>query len=451
MRPAVLTLLLALLLAVGGCSESRAGDAPGASGAAAADTSLGSLAAELLADVEASSGLEARRPLLLARTDRDRMETFLAGQLDEELPPERARAVVAAYARFGLLEPDLDLRELLRSVYLEQVVGYYDPASDTLFVREGVPPEQLRPILVHEMVHGIQDQYMDLDSTLRALREENDASTAAHAALEGQATFAMLEWQLGRQTGREVDLTELPGLRGLLSGADLSEVAGMPALSEAPPLVRRSLLFPYLGGLAFVQDIWRELGRRPAPLGDDLPASTEQVLHPERYLGERDAPSRVALEGRLPRGWREVHADGLGAFETRFLLTTFLGDSARAGAAARGWDADGYRLARAVGSGDEVLVWVSVWDTPEDAREFASAVTDAFRARYGERAAVVGPDESAGEEGAAGSEGDAPARRVEVRIGEEGDLPVVVLVDRPADVDAAAVRLLAEHEVAGVP
>lgn len=453
---AVLSAALALLPAVAGCSESKEVASRPRDGAGAADTTLRQMAAELLPGVEEASGLEARRPLALARTDRERLEAFLTGQLDEELPPDEARRVVAAYSRFGLLEAGLDLRQLLRSVYLEQVVGYYDPATDTLFVRDGVPSGQLRPVLVHEMVHALQDQYMDLDSVLRARREENDASTAAHAALEGQATFAMLEWQLADRTGREVDLTELPDLRRLVGRAGLSEAAGMPALAQAPPLVRQSLLFPYVGGLAFVQEVWRKREGRPAPLGADLPASTEQVLHPDRYLGERDAPSEVRFADSLPGGWREVRADDLGEFEIRFLLTTFLADSARAAAAARGWDADRYRLARSGEDGDEVLVWVSVWDAPEDATEFAAAATDAFRSRYGDEAAVVGPEHADGPAGgeAAGGEGsvdtDAP-RRVEVRMDEEDGRAVVIVLDRPSGLDAGSVALLAAHEVTGIP
>lgn len=452
----MLAAALALLPAVAGCSESKEAPPPAGGNAVAGDTTLRWMAAELLPGIEEASGLEARRPLALARTDRSRLEAFLTGQLDEELPPEEARSVVAAYARFGLLEPGLDLRQLLRSVYLEQVVGYYDPATDTLFVREDVAPEQLRPVLVHEMVHALQDQYMDLDSALRARREDNDASTAAHAALEGQATFAMLEWQLADRTGREVDLTELPDLRRLLGRAGLGEAAGMPALAQAPPLVRRSLLFPYLGGLAFVQEIWREREGRPVPLGADLPASTEQVLHPDRYLGERDAPSKIRFADSLPGGWRQVRADGLGEFEIRLLLTTFLADSTRAVAAARGWDADRYRLARSGEDGDEALVWVSVWDAPEDATEFAAAAADAFRSRYGDDAAVAGPervDASTGGEGAAGgrSAGGGPPRRVEVRIGEEDGRAVVTVVDRPSGLYAASGALLAAHEVTAVP
>lgn len=228
---------------------------------------------------------------------------------------------------------------------------------------------------------------MDLDSAMTARARDNDAATAAQAAVEGHATFAMVEWQMGRATGRDVDLTRMPDLGALLAGQDLGALSGMPQLSGAPPLIRESLLFPYTGGLTFVQRLWRAAEERPVPIGEDLPASTEQILHPGRYLAaSRDAPTRLELAGTAG-GWNEVHADGLGEFETRFFLRTFVGDSAVARDAAEGWDGDRYRLLRR--GRREAMVWTSVWDTDRDADAFADAVRRAYAARYGEDGRAV--------------------------------------------------------------
>jgi len=349
----------------------------------APDTALRSLAEELTPAVERSAGLRFRRPPRLARSSRDALEDFLVGELDDQLPPQRADAIRDAYARFGLLSDTLDLRGLLRELYLEQVVGYYDPARDTLFVREGVAAAQLRPVLVHELVHALQDQHQDLDSLMEAREEANDAATAARAALEGHATFVMTEWQLEERTGRDVDLSDLPDLGGLLGAADLSALSSGRALREAPPVIRASLLFPYVGGVSFVQRLWREREGRPTPLGALMPASTEQVIHPRRLIGTpRDVPTRVSF-GSAPEGWEERYADGLGEMETRLFLEAFLADTARARRAAAGWDGDGYRLLRAP-DGGEALAWVTVWDSPADAQEFLAAARDAYAARYGE-------------------------------------------------------------------
>ncbi len=76
--------------------------------------------------------------------------------------------------------------QLLRSLLLEQVVGYYDPARDTLFVMEGLDPALVEPVLAHEIVHALQDQYEDLDSlmtaNLGAQRPRDGGSSSARGA-----------------------------------------------------------------------------------------------------------------------------------------------------------------------------------------------------------------------------------------------------------------------------
>ena len=422
----------ALTLSCGG--DASAGDGP-----APPDTTLARLAEEVVPRVEAAAGLDFVRPPRLARSSRQALASFLASELEEQLPADEAEAVTAAYARLGLVPDTLDLRALMRSLYMEQIVGYYDPAADTLFVREDVGRAKLRPVLVHELVHALQDQHMDLDSLTRARRGRNDAATAARAGLEGHATFVMMEEELRRRTGSEMDLTALPDVSALLAGVDLSRLAGAPALSGAPRLVRESLIFPYIGGLSFVQAWWRARPGRPAPLGEDVPASTEQVLHPGRFVGSgRDAPTRVAFAGDAPREWEQVHADELGEFETRLFLEAFLGDSARARTAAAGWDGDRYRLLRGP-EGEEVLVWASVWDSAAEADAFRAAAVDAYRGRYAADGAAGAAGEgrrpSAEEDVGAGGGPQlvrASGRRVEVRRVTTGGRPAVLVVDGPA-------------------
>jgi len=433
-----------------------------------ADSALVRVARAVLPSVEEESGLSLERPLAVARTDSQSVRAYLLREMQEDLPPERAGALAAAYARLGLLPDSLDLPALMRRLYLEQVVGYYDPRRDTLYVREGVSEAEFEPVLVHEMTHALQDEHMDLDSLMRAREDDNDAGAAARAALEGQATFVMLEWQLRKTVGSDADLTRIPSLGSLLSNADvLSAGAGeMPVLASAPPLIQQSLLFPYLDGLSFVQALWKARPGRPPPLNRDMPASSEQVMHPGRFLSaDRDAPTRVAFvsDSSAPApGWTEVHSDDLGEFETRFYLSTFLGDTARAGTAATGWDGDRYRLLRrcaraegaaagatsGAGAGGrclEALVWASVWDDSASADDFAAAARDALAARYGGEGNAWRP--LPGDGTARASSLRVGGRALRVRRADTDGRPTVLVVDAPAGVDpdslgpAAAFRL----------
>lgn len=423
-RAAVLGASLALAAASCSPGEGRArdGSAPGAAGSRApagtvraADPALAAMARELLPGVESGSGLRSRGTVRLARRTREELSGYLEGQLEESLPAERAARISDAYRRLGLLPDTLELRGFLRELYLEQVAGYYDPAADTLFVMEGSSGDELRTVLVHEMVHALQDQRVDLDSISDALERENDRSTAFQAAVEGHATYVMTEWRLGRITGRDVDLTAMPDLMDQIRASAGSGAGVMPVFASAPRIIRETLTFPYLEGMGFVQQIWRARSARPPPFDSLLPHSTEQVIHPAKLAGpEGDVPT-VVEAGALPDGWSERYADRLGELELRIYLAEHLPDDERPRRLAAGWDGDLVVLARRE-DGREVLGWLSVWDDAAEADSAAAGLGEAGGSRYPE-----------------GSD-----RAVRVHRRSLGGRPGVVLLDLPAGEDEEA-------------
>ncbi len=335
------------------------------------DPALARAAREVLPDLAARSGLELREPVRLERRSRAELERYLLWKLDEEMPAGEARHTARSYALLGLVPDTLDLRALLLSVYTEQVVGFYDPDSTALFVLEGQPPEALRTILVHELVHALQDQSVSLDS-LTSPRLDNDRRTAAQAAIEGHATLVMMEHMAAGLAGDgDVDLTRIPNLSEALGPALEAMDGQYPSLAAAPRIVRESLLFPYLHGASYVQDLWQVEGGRPPPFGVYLPLSTEQVLEPERLLGPAsDPPTEVRLEvdGRI------LHEEVLGQFEVGVLLAIHLGEERRS--LARGWDGDRFLLLEGPEEG-ESLVWVVVWDDASSRDAFVAALSEA--------------------------------------------------------------------------
>jgi hypothetical protein len=264
--------------------------------------------------------------------------------------------VARSYALFGLVPADLDLRSLFLSVYTEQVSGFYDPDSTALFVLDDQPAETLRAVLVHELVHAVQDQAVNLDS-LTARERGNDRRAAAQAAIEGHATLVMMEYTLEQFRGAPVDLAAGDDPAMDLRPSLTSLTAQYPALAGAPLVVQEALLFPYMEGASFVRRTWQEAGGRPAPFGALLPESTEQVLDPERLLGpERDDPREIEI--RVP-GSPILYQDVLGQLEAAVLLAELSGQPRRPGDAS-GWRGDRYALLDTP-SGD-ALVWAAVWD-----------------------------------------------------------------------------------------
>jgi len=360
-----------------GCGNPQAASAPDDTLVISSDPELRAAAAELLPDLAARSGLELRAPVRVENRSRAELESYLTVKLDEELSVEDEDLTLRSYSLLGLMPRDLDLRQLLLQVYTEQVAGFYDPDSTALFVMDDQPSATRNMVLVHELVHAVQDQAADLDS-LTSKDRGNDRRTAAQAAIEGHATLVMLEFMMESLQGRELDLSEVPDFSGQLRPALEAVRTQYPALATAPRVVQESMLFPYLDGAGFVQALWRERGGRPAPFGAELPQSTEQVIHPGRGITEpRDQPTGVdvSVDGRST-----IHSATLGQLETRILLEELVGPEA--GEAAKGWDGDEFTLVQSV-EGEDGIAWAAVWDDADSRDRFVEVLRtslDAFPA-----------------------------------------------------------------------
>jgi hypothetical protein len=341
-------------------------------------------------EIERATGLRFTAPPKVEVRSRAQVRAFVTRVLDEPGAREDIAAQGMAYQRLGAVPDTADYRALLARLLGEQVAGYYDPRSKTLYVVQGVDSAAASTTLRHELVHALQDQHRNLDSLLRT-RGQADRSTAAQAALEGQATWTQL--------GGGTDLgSRVPGGWERVRQLIRDNANRAPELAEAPLVVREGVLFPYLSGAELARAA--ALAGHPDSVIRRLPQSTEQVLHTERYLGARgvrpDAPLTVTLPP--PRAGRVVAENTFGEFDTRLVLYEQLQDLGRAARAAQGWGGDRWALVRAgagagpVGPNDAgaAFVWLTVWDAQVDAGEFLEAMTEFVAKRYPDaRAAAV--------------------------------------------------------------
>lgn len=333
-------------------------------------------AREMLPELARLANLEVKAEPIVRETDAEGLRRYLEARLEENFPGDLLDRIAATYVWLGLLPDTLDLRALLVELYQEQAIGFYDPRDDAFYVRRDAPRDAVAPVLAHELVHALQDQHVDLDSIITDL-SDNDRHTAAQAAIEGHATLAMFAWQLERQSGRPIEIHELPDLGALLEGTTAAAGDGMPVLARAPRLIRESLVFPYVQGVAYVQDLWRRAPERPPPFGEHLPLSTEEILH-----GDGPPPLDVRWTAG-PVGWEPLYENGLGELEIRIFLEEHLADRPGAQQAAAGWSGDRFSLFVAHEGRDTVFAWLTAWDSERDAAEFEAAYRRAAALRFG--------------------------------------------------------------------
>jgi hypothetical protein len=321
----------------------------------------------LMPRLEQLSGLRKIKPITMRQQTRADLTKYVEQRLNEEMPPEELNGIRAAYAALGLVPDTINLKQLLLDLYTEQVAGYYDPTTDAFYMVEGTPEELLRPTLAHELVHALQDQHTNLDSLISRKRG-NDRQTAAQAAIEGHATLVM--FAILTSGAGNFNPAMLPNMGEQLGPLMEAQNAQFPVFQRAPRIIRETMLFPYIAGAGFVQELWRAQANTPnpytAPIGTRLPQSTEQVLHPAaKFIGTRDEPTEVRFTQNAPG--QLVYENTLGEMEIGILLMEHLGSKA----AASGWDGDRYRLID--DGGKRVLLWLSVWDDAGSADRFAAS------------------------------------------------------------------------------
>lgn len=367
------------LLALGSCSPAPAPPATSGRSAApvvtapptadaATGTSADVVVAEALAEVSRYRRLEAKGPVRGKTISRGDMVEMLREQIRREIPERVVKAQNELLFAWGLAPAVFDFEQALLALMKSQLAGFYDPRIKTMFLLEDLGDQERVATLAHELVHALQDQHWDLEKHVRFEEGAGDRIAAIHALAEGDATSAMMDTLLGPRGVRAIDVSE--SLFGMEAEGAM-ELA--PELVDVPRLVKRSVIAPYVDGLAFVHWLrrrgdWAEVDAAWAR----LPVSTEQVLHPEKYLAGEVGES--VPEPSPPPGGpsTRVYRDVLGEQTLRLVFEEWM-PSKTAHASAAGWGGD--QVAVFSDRGSTAVAWRLRFDDEASARAAMVAFT----------------------------------------------------------------------------
>ena len=329
-------------------------------------------------------GLEPKAPIQKGVKSREEISRFLNERIQEEYNQREIEKEGKMLRKLGLIPADMDYREFAVKLLTEQVEGFYDPEKKTFFIATWLPAEEQKPAMIHELTHALQDQYFDMARILKEDRalDNSDRALAHQALLEGDATVVMLQYFLDPA---KKHFSQLSDLAFLLQSQMLTTQSQFPTFKDAPTFLKESLLFPYGYGASFLQYSWTKNPSWEAvnKIYSDMPASTEQIMHPEKYFVNRDEPKTVSADSHtaeLGNTWKVVYKNVLGEFSLGLLLNLHLTEEWSRRAAA-GWGGDQVLLLEN-DQGKNAVLLSTVWDTTEDADRFFAAIDEWFRRHY---------------------------------------------------------------------
>lgn len=350
-------------------------------------------------EIESRTGMAFGGPVSRMVRTPLQLEEALATQAKEDVVPLKASTRNLSLRYLGLVPGDFDFEAYLRQVPVAFSRAHFDRERVNLWLvldRRGVAPKSNEPDwgvewfltgvgsgeeefdLVHALGHYAASQIVDGGAAAQARDGNDDAALAFEAFWEGIADLVALETVFER--------VGLDAARVRDAQTAVMHVPHRNALVAlgAPLPFRRRVFFARDHGVAFLSagrraQGWKVLRRAlSAP-----PVSTEQVLHPEKYFCEKDLPIVVRPPNPLLGigAWDVIDEDTLGEFGTSLVLSQ--GNEAETAAkAAAGWGGDRWQVFRS-SEGALGLVWLTVWDTEADAREFASAAAKWLEKRHG--------------------------------------------------------------------
>jgi hypothetical protein len=384
------------------------------------------------------SGLRIKHPVKRQLADRDQVQKFIQDRLVEDEDTQRLRRSEVVLKKMGLLPRDFDLQRFLVELLREQVAGYYDTKTKTVYLLDWLPPASQLPVMAHELTHALQDQNFGLEKWIgKGTSEKTPAEeargdeeiAARHAVIEGQGMAVMIDYLLA-PTGNNI--VNSPMITESIQQS-MMESADSPVFNRAPLFLKRVLLFPYRYGLDFEREVLVKAGKEKAFAGvfHAPPQNTRQVMEPATYLAGEKLPEMPVpdIAKLLGKDWEKYDVGSIGEFDVSVMAEAYGAEDPKK--IYPNWRGGWYYAAKRKNGGELALVMVTKWVDAKAASEFGKLYSSTFEKRY----KLLGRGGAGGFGGGSccfgGSWAETAEGRVSVSVNSSGE--VVVIESVPLD------------------
>jgi hypothetical protein len=257
----------------------------------------------------------------------------------------------------GLLSGNVDLFQAFNDAHGAGTLAYYSFEDKRITVRGTTITPAMRPTLVHELTHVLQDQNFDIGARLLKLGKQNAKKTTT----EYDVLDAIVEGDAERTATLYRESLSAKERRALARSSRAQDQRATQGYSKLPQVVVTLMTAPYTLGQQLVQTAATGGGNRAIDeLLRDAPAHDIALLDPLRALAGKTDAAKVPAPA-LASGEKEFDSGEFGAVSWYLMLAQRM-PIADALEAAEGWNGDAYvafersgvscaRLALEVGTG----------------------------------------------------------------------------------------------------
>ncbi len=307
---------------------------------------------DLKKGVEEIGKLKFKTDIPIRYFSKARMQKYISTLVEEEYLDELAAKDALFIQLMGFSNRKLNLKKIRKKIFISNAGGLYNEKTGKLFVSNDYRTVNMMnaPIIVHELRHALQDAYFNLSEILGEYSDFDDRKLAVLSAIEGDATFVMVKYI-------DFDPEVMSSAYSSDALISFSPIGNTAQLSRAPGIVKHQLTMPHIKGLRFVSAVFKKKKWKGVnKILKSPPDSTEQILHPEKYL-KREKPIPVIIDYK-PGGYNLYHTGVIGEYYLNILLKprdNYIDY-------AFGWGGDSFKIYKNVSSSSYFLVWKSVWD-----------------------------------------------------------------------------------------
>ncbi|MFB6185644.1 MAG: Hvo_1808 family surface protein, partial [Halobacteriaceae archaeon] len=252
-----------------------------------------------------------------------------------------------------------------------------------------------RGTLVHELVHALQDQYVGLYSK-QFFAQTQDESLAIDGIIEGEANY--IQYLYAQRCGEEWSCVDPP---------KRSDNGDNDSTTQFNAGIFVTIFHPYSDGPVYIHWLVQQNGWSAVNNAyKNPPETTEQIIH---TTNESQAP--ISFQNRSQNGWRMFPKQGKNGWDSVGEASIFamfwyqsrqmnasLIDGRNFTAVKHPYDTYNYISDPSMGWANDMIVpyhkqgqygyvWITKWDTQEDATEFKTTYIAMLNAHQADRIA----------------------------------------------------------------